>query len=415
MKIIIAGMSPYLLTSRGKIHSWISQYLSLSGHSIISVVWGHDTDYFVPEDGKYYFNFNYNSTQCRIPIIPISHKQEPSVAIYDIIKETSPDVIITIGNLEEVYYMQSVKQFHNSIKWLSILTQYAFPISDYYKELINDMDAILCTSEFCYVEIQKIYNDSNIKNCYVGCNTSIFKCKDMTSPDIFKIMSCIKSSPLDNTEMLMRVISDLKSDIPEIKLYLHTNINDNNGYDLAKIRNKYDPDGNFILFPDKYVSASDGISNEALCRLMQSSDIYVDISVVSATSMSAFHAISCGCFPLLSACGSNNSLAILLEHHLNGKISKKDILIEGIDFMTKGETYLNICDPSDLKKKIDLNHKNHKNHKGIRKYLAEAIQKNTHEVFMKEVSDMLNIVQQSDPTYVSRIRLETIGDRNGSY
>jgi len=34
---------------------------------------------------------------------------------------------------------------------------------------------------------------------------------------------------------------------------------------------------------------------------------------------------------------------------------------------------------------------------------------------MKEVSDMLNIVQQSDPTYVSRIRLETIGDRNGSY
>jgi len=158
MNIVIAGMSPYLLTSRGKINSWIMQYLYLSGHAVIGVVWGHDTDYFVPEDGKHHFDFEYLSKNYKIPIIPISHDQDPSIVVYEIIKNNSPDVVITIGNLEEVSYMHAVKKFHHSIKWLCIMTQYAFPMKEESKDIINDMDAILCTSHSCYEEAHKFYD-----------------------------------------------------------------------------------------------------------------------------------------------------------------------------------------------------------------------------------------------------------------
>jgi len=194
MKIVIVGASPHLMSARGKTYNWLARHLYLSGHSIMGAAWGNDENYFPIKNGKFYFEFIHESFKHRIPIISLNQKIEPAIMIYEIIKNSNPDVILTIGSIEESSYMHAVKQFNPVIKWVAILTNYAFPISDDKKDIINDMDAILCSSRSCYDQVKSLYDGKLIKKQHVGCDVGIFTEKDLTSSDQFKIIVCAKSS-----------------------------------------------------------------------------------------------------------------------------------------------------------------------------------------------------------------------------
>lgn len=410
MKIVIAGASPCLLSSRGKIHAWLAKHLYLSGHAVMGVSWGHDENYSALEDGKFHFEFEHENVKHRIPIVSISPKIEPSIAMHEIIQDGNPNIILTIGSIEESSYMHAIKQFNPTIKWMAILTNYAFPISNNKKDIINDMDAILCSSQFCYEQVRYLYDGEIIDKQYVGCDTEIFKINESVSPSQFKIVVCANSSPIKNIATIMESVSRLRQKIPSISLYIHTNVYDHRSYDLISVRERIDSGAEFIKFPNKYVSMSDGITDEEMRDLLQSAHLYISIPLVSATSMGVFHALACGCFPILSDCGSNKDISNLLEKHLDEEICRNNIIVPGINFMTKGETYLNICDPCQLEEKIMLFYKNYQNHKGLRKQLFEFAHKYDHGFFIKASKKMLDTLEKSDnSSEINRIRPETVG------
>ena len=49
MKVLVIGLSPYLVTSRSKVFALIMRYLYYKGVQVAGAVWGHDVNCFPPE------------------------------------------------------------------------------------------------------------------------------------------------------------------------------------------------------------------------------------------------------------------------------------------------------------------------------------------------------------------------------
>ncbi len=406
MKILTIGLSPFLVTSRSQIHSWILQYLYFSGHEMKAMAWGHDTTYFIPDENeKFFFDFKYEDKKHKIPLVPFHRGSEEAIAVYEVIDQCKPDLVITIGDIEEFLFMRAVKSFCTTpVKWLTIITSYSQPINENNSEILEDADAVLCTSQFCFKEVSKFYTKDLIETQYVGSNHRFFYPSNDTKRDKFRIMACGKSVLSDNLPMIMEVSSRLRAQIPDLELYLHANSHDVEEYDLSLLKDRFDPKDEYIVFPDRYISLLEGLPIDEFANEFRKSSVFVSVPLAAGTSMSIFESIACGCLPIMSNCGSNVELAVAIEKHSKGKIKRNDILVPGITFMTTGETYLSICDPAMLEEKILNVYKKSQRNKGIMNGLSEFTQNYGHDNFMKKVCDMVMSTYESNTT----ICLETI-------
>lgn len=400
MKVMTIGLSPFLMTSRSKIHSLILRYLYLTGHSMAGIVWGHSPQYFVPEDNEdgsqsFYYDFEYSNQKFKIPIIPFDRGQRESIEIYETINKFEPDVVITVGDLSDFVYMHAVKSFlPKPIKWLAILLGYNFPLREDLQMLLNDIDGILCTSDFCYQQIQKLYNSDSIDVHYVGCNPEIYK---LTEPENigFRIMAVPKTTQVDCAPTIIKAVCEMTDDIPDLKLYLHANIHDPGDHNLEDLKKLVDTEG-IVSFPDKYVSLLDGISEVDMSVEFSKSDVFISIPMISGSSMSVFQSMACGCYPLLSDCGSNKDIARLLSDFMGEKFKEGDFLIPSIELMAAGDTHLYVCSKTELKKKIDSAYRKIKKYKGLRKQFSEFTLKYSQGSFLEKVAEIATVVSESN-------------------
>ncbi len=408
MKVITIGLSPFLTTSRSKIHSLVLRYLYLTGHSVAGIVWGHNSQYFVPEDNddgsqSFYYDFEYTKKKFKIPIVPFDRGQKESIEVYETLNRFEPDVVITIGDLSDFSYMHAVKSFlPKPIKWMAVLLGYNFPLREDLQTLLNDIDGILCTSDFCYQQIQKIYNSDAIDIHYVGCNPKIY---NLTEQDRvgFRVMAAPKSAQVDCAPTIMKAVCEITKDIPDLKLYLHANIHDPGDHDLEDLKKLVDTE-EIVLFPDKYVSLLDGISEIDMAAEFGKSDVFVSIPMISGSSMSVFQAMACGCYPLLSDCGSNKDIAKLLSDFVGEGFKEGDFLIPSIELMAAGDTHLYVCDKHELKKKINAAYRKLKKHKGLRKQFSEFTLKYSQGSFLEKVAEVATVVSESN----TKICLENV-------
>jgi len=408
MKVMTIGLSPFLMTSRSKIHSLVLRYLYLTRHSVAGIVWGHSAQYFVPEDNEdgsqsFYYDFEYSKQKFKIPIVPFDRGQKESIEVYETINRFEPDIVISIGDLSDFVYMHAVKSFlPRPIKWLAILLGYNFPVREDLQILLSDIDGILCTSNFCYQQIQKLYNNDTIDVHYVGCNPKIYKLTEQENVG-FRVMAVPKSTQVDCAPTIMKAVCEMTNDIPDLKLYLHANIHDPGDHNLEDLKKLIDTEGT-ISFPDKYVSLLDGVSEIEMATEFSKSDVFVSIPMVSGSSMSVFQAMACGCYPLLSDCGSNKDIAKLLSSFIKEGFKEGDFLIPSIELMAAGDTHLYVCDKNELKKKINAAYRKVKKYKGLRNRFSEFTVKYSQGSFLEKVAEMATVVSESN----TKICLENV-------
>ncbi len=410
MKVVVIGVSPYLLTSRSKVNAEILKRFYLENHQVAGLVWGHDPTYFIPEEvngkKKFYYDFEYSGKIHKIPITPFNKGEKESINVYELLKALNPDIIVTVGDLDDFLFMRAIKIFHTGkFKWFAVLANYSYPINERNIDIINDIDGILCASEFCFETIKPFYDKNNIDFQYVGCDSTNYTLldfdilsKEKGTTSKYRITTSGKTAQTDNLPVVMQAVAELRSDIPNIELYVHSNIYDTGDYDLNLIKDRFDPENEFIRFPDKYVSLVDGITDRELSEELNVSELFISPHMVSAMSMSIFESLSCGCFPLMTDCGSNRDVALLLEDYFNKGITKEDVLISSIEFMAEGETYLSLCDPKDLKKKILNAYKKRKIYQGFRKKFLEFTQKHEQSSFLEKAVKMAVEVSISNET-----------------
>ena len=396
---MVLSPSPYLLTSHGKIASQVIKSLFISGHQVAGLVWNHDITYFLPEEEngkkKYYYEFE----DWKIPIIPFDRIKEPEVAVYEHINKLQPDMIISVGDHNDFLYMKAVKMFSDEIKWLAILTNYSYPINENDSEIIsNFMDGILCTSQRSFDELSCLVSDDILLYSPVGVDAK--DDVDLIPRDVnkFRIMTCGKNAQIDNIPMLMEAVGNIRSEIPEVELYVHSNVYDKGDYDFNLLKSRFDPGDDFIVFPSKYVSLFDGYSDKDFHTELAKSDIFASISMMSSTGLSVYEAMNYGCFPLMSDVGCHKDIAKSLDGLFIGS-SMQDFIIPGSEVMTTGEIYLNICNPASLQEKLIRVYERMNKKEGNKEIFRENVQRRYHQRgFFGKLSELIGIVISSKST-----------------
>lgn len=406
MKVVTLGLSPFVLTSRGKIHSWLLKLFYLTGHKTAGLVWGHHKDYFIPqEDGRYYFDFEFNGESHNIPIEPFERGEKESVQVYDVLMDYDPDIVVSIGDISDFTYMHAIKSLYSkNIKWMNVLLNYNWPINESLADVVRDMDGVLCTSKFALDHISKFYQGKLKDYQFAGCNPKLYYLRDRQNDSKFRVLGCPKGHQSDCAPTIMQASAEIRTIIPNLELYLHSNVHDPGDHDLLLLKERFDPGDHFIRFGDKYVSLIDGINDDDMSILLNSADVFVSVPMICASSMSVMSALACGCYPVLSDVGTNRNIVEELCKYLNGGFSPDDFLVRSIEVMGVGETYLSVCDRSELAKKIVKAHETLKKFEGLRKRFSQFTRNFSQSAFLEKVLNMATSVLESQQT----LHLESI-------
>ena len=395
MKIITLGLSPYLCLSDGHIHSMVLKHLFKNGHSVAAIGIGHDTGFFLPKENEkgepvYYYEFD----NFKIPLVPFNNVKDPAIGVYEILKVFEPDMVITIGDFNSFIYMKAVKMFtEKPIQWFSVLSNHSYPINELNIEVLDDIDGILCTNSNSFDMFSNLYKRENIDVSHVG------SCDVHTEPvrnSYFRIVTTGTNTCLDNFPMIMETASEVRSEIPELQLYVHTNIYDPGDFDLSLLKARFDPQDEFISFPDKYVSINEAYSEDKFHRELSKCDMFISASGHASTGMAAFDAIACGCVPLLSDVGAHRDIAERLAE-MSPEFKRDDFIVPCIEVMTKGEVYTSVCDPKLLRKGI-LNLHNKIKKGGHRIFSQQFVDSYDRRKFLSKISKMVEATKCSNPT-----------------
>ncbi|KKL54282.1 hypothetical protein LCGC14_2266950, partial [marine sediment metagenome] len=184
--------------------------------------------------------------------------------------------------------------------------------------------------------------------------------------------------------------------IPELRLYLHTNVHDRGDFDLHLLKARFDPKDEFVSFPDKYVSMNEAYSEEDFQKELSCSDVFISAAGNAPTGMAAFDAIACGCAPLLSDVGSHKNIAEDLAK-ISPKFKRNDFLVPCIEVMTRGEVYTNVCEPEPFQERILSLHEKIKKG-GHRIFFQEFVDSCDRRNFLSRISEMVEAVERSNPT-----------------
>ena len=395
MKIMTLGLSPYLYLSDGRIHAAIIEHLFRSEYSMAAIGLNHDTSYFLPKNNErgdpvYYYEFD----GYQIPLVPFNTMQDQAIGVHEIFKVFNPDMVITIGDFNSFLYMKAVKTFNEKpLQWLAVLSNYSYPINEYGVELLDDMDGILCTNSSSFSMFNDLYKRDHIDMTHVGGYQA--KVTPVRSDD-FRLIVTAKNTQSDNIPMIMEVAAKLRTEIPELQLYLHTNVYDRGDFDLQLLKARFDPQDKFISFPDKCVSMNEAYSEEDFQRELARSDVFISVAGNAPTGMAAVDAIACGCAPLLSNVGCHKDIAEDLAE-TSPKFKRNDFLIPCIEVMTRGEVYASVCKPESLRDKILNLHKKIKKG-GLRVISQEFVDSYDRRNFLSTVSRMVKVIESSNPT-----------------
>lgn len=395
MKIMTLGLSPYLYLSDAKVHSMILEHLFKSGHSMAAIGMSHDTNYFLPKPDThgnlvYYYEFENH----QIPLVPFNVVKDQAIGIYEILKLFEPEMLITIGDFNTFLYMKAVKMFiEKPIQWLAVVTNYSYPINENSLDLLEDIDGILCTNSDSYYMFKDLYKKEEISLNHVGALKP--KIVPIRSSD-FRIITTAKNTQSDNIPMIMEAASSCRRDIADLKLYIHTNVYDPGDFDLNLLRSRFDPNDEFISFPEKYVSINEAYADEDFQRELSCSDVFISVAGNAPTGIAAFDAVACGCVPLLSDVGSHRDISTRLAE-LSPEFERNDFLVHCIEIMTRGEVYTSVCLPESLKNGIMNLHQKIKKG-GHRIFSQEFVDSYDRRDFLRGVSKMVEAVESSNPT-----------------
>ena len=395
MKVVTLGFSPYLNMSHAKIHSMILKELYFSEHQVACVAMGHDTTYHIPKEDKegtpiYYYSFDEHN----IPLVPVVNRNEPGIAVYEILKIFQPDVLVTIGDFNDYCFMKAVKMFADfPFKWVAILANYSYPINEKHIELIEEMDGILCTNSSSFNMLRDLFKKDEISLAYVGCGKTL--AEGNRDVNRFRIMSSGKNRVSDNLPMLMEICSNIRETIPELELYLHSNIYDQGDFDLNLLKERFDPKDEFIVFPEKYVSLTDGYTEEGYAQELAKSDIFANISLNSSSALTVFEGLSHGCWPVMTDAGCHRDVADMFIK-IYPEFQRNDFLVQSIEIMMAGEVYVNICKPDQLKSRILSLYRKIK--KGHRTNFQQFTSSHNHGAFLIEVMNVIEAVKTVKPT-----------------
>jgi len=300
MNILTISASPYLLVRNGRMNSSVLRGLSSQGHNVATAAWHHDEGFFLPEEGgTHWFEYE-NKKVCQV--FPIEPQVQGSAALYELMKQTQPDLVISIGDYKETDFIWEVKAMYpNLFKWMAVLCVECLYINENHKSALEYADKVISVNEFGLANVTGLAN-VNAEYVSFGPNHNVFGGPTALTDCPMKVICSAHNAQANNISAFIKSMGQINSmlslteDEKTIKGYLHTNLYDPGEYDLDLLIDRY---GSFNMnLPEKFVSVKDSITDEEMNDEYLASHVVVDCSVKSATGLTLLEGMASGCIPV---------------------------------------------------------------------------------------------------------------------
>jgi len=298
MRVMTFGASPYLLVRNGRMNADMLTQAKQEGHDVVSAVWHHDEGYFLPDDGgMHYFDDDNGERICELyPFLPTPNNSE--ALLYEIMKKTAPDVLISIGDYKEVDFVYSIKAMYpNLFKWIAILPIDCSRVNENRKERIEYADYVISTTEFGWNDISNLCNIQGEHISY-GPNHDIFNIEKVdVSWNKSPVFLCsAKNAQASNLGAFIMAMGSVEKSGNEVVGKIHTNLYDPGDYDLDLLLERYGASN--CGLPEYFCSIKDSISDSELSKVYAHADFIVETSVKSATALGLLEAMAMGAVPI---------------------------------------------------------------------------------------------------------------------
>lgn len=307
MNILTIGDSPYLNTRNARINRDICLYLSSLGHKVDSIVYSHDTVYFIPGPRKESHYENIRLFPCNV------NCGAESNFTYQTMKKSQPNVVISIGHYAQTDFLHYIKSIYpHLLKWVAIITAGSHIINEKHKDTLNYADSIIALNKSTFDGLNSIL-ETAVKYIPYGAGEEFFD----KGEEKEGILLSSKNSQISNISAYIVAMQGKKGT-------LHYNANDIGFYDIPLLASRYGSVD--IEMPNNFVSVREGLTDISMNDLYNRHGIFIDCSMQSVTSISMLEAMKTGCIPIATNTGASKDI-----------LSK---LPEEFRFMVESETYI---------------------------------------------------------------------------
>lgn len=315
MKILTITDSPNLYSGLARVHRHVIDAFIEKGHQVLPCVWfGYDddvmqkiTDKKIKPPPLYYKTAN--DVEVQMITIPKKKNFEDVKMLYDIVKIAKPDVVFTIGDYWDFYYMQTLKiKTDYAFKWIAYLTIELDEIDERMASIFRYVDTLATPTTYGRAALEAATHkpvavipygvDPKFKKFSDDERRSLREERDCS--DKIRFITVAQNTWRKNLPALIQAVKLICHRDPQkrMQFYIHTNIDglDNQEaslYDLRTIITKLGVEDWFI-FPEDGASLFKAPSDDFLVNEYNASDYFVTPSTCEGYGLPLLEAMACG-------------------------------------------------------------------------------------------------------------------------
>lgn len=322
MKILTISDSPNLCSGLARVHRHVIDGLVEAGHNVLPGCWfGYDIETLIQIKTKKIQPpiIKYKDIKCAY--VPKNENGKEVAVIEDLINNAKPDIVFTIGDAWNFYYMSTLIQQHGfNFRWIAYLTiEHEIPKSQI--DVLRKADILISPTKYG----QEVLSKSGLESHYIpyGVEKSFYQVdKKMIREqkgynlDETRFITVAQNTPRKNLPALLQGIRyylDHASNMyycGKIKFFIHTNLyakkNEANYFDLEKIVKD--------LRLEKYIQFSstsifEGETEDYLREEYSAADYFISSAITEGFGLPIIESMACGCIPIVNNFHVFNELA----------------------------------------------------------------------------------------------------------
>lgn len=352
LRILYVGDSPTVNTGFGTVSKNVLEQLHKRGHEISLLAVNYYGD---PYDGP-----------------PLPYKIWPGdkgnmdmvygyAKLWWIEKKVKPDLIFMLNDpwIIEKYINHRPPEVNPSLKYMAYYPLDSAPLKPSWANMLSDLDAQVCYSKYAeqiVVEANGGKRPKNLYQVYHGVDTETFKPVNQQlareklglPKDMFVVGMVARNQYRKRFDLLVKAFAEFAKDKTDVKLYLHTALEDV-GYDIADLIRQYGISDKLILTEGLRVDR--GVDSQILNLIYNSFSVNCLISLGDGFGLPVAESMATGCPQLVS---DHSCLKELVEGHggLTVKNAASILNTNGIN------TWGIVSDSDDIVKKLNILYKN---------------------------------------------------------
>lgn len=336
MKVLTISDSPNLCSGLARVHRHVIDALVERGDLVLPCVWyGYDNDTLQQIQRKEIKPppIYYNSGDKQVQMLSLYKRRtdDDIRAIYEVIKTAKPDVVCTIGDYWDFFYMRALKiKSEFSFKWIAYLTIETDEIDEALKPLFEYADLLAVPTSYGK-SVLEAETSKPVHLIPYGVDEKFHRMTDAQRhtlrgnrdcEDKVRFITVAQNTSRKNLPALIQAVRLICHRDPEKKMqfYIHSNIEgidaqEQSLFDLKSIVKKLGVEDWFV-FPEDCTSLFSGPNDDYLVDEYNSSDFFITPSICEGFGLPILEAMACG-LPVVAngaSCMPEHLGKVLSEH-----------------------------------------------------------------------------------------------------